>query len=719
MIVNQEDIAAMFQKNQDFATSYKQYANVIAGDDNQAIYRTQAYNYSNDTSSITLRNNPYQQDDYGRSAESYGYYDNYKMECIIDRCMQAYDEEPIVSNIMDLMSEFSTQGVRIVCADKKQERFGNEWFEYLGGGERCERFVSILLRGGTTVVKWVDGKVPLKRQKKWKAVAELGENGPVEEVVHIEERDAGRAIMPLKWVFYDPRQVVMVGGMLANFVGKPIFALRINQQLRNEINQVYRLSEKEKDYKNFQEMIPDYVIKAINDNSLYFPLDQSKVAAYYYKKDDWSLWGKPLVRPILKDIKMLNKIKACDSAALDGAMSSVRLWKMGDLKTGIVPQKPALAKFRDILANVPMGGTTDIVWGPDIELVESKSNLYEYLKPEKYLNTLSQIYAGLGVPPGLTGASGSSSFTNNNVSLKTLIERLKYVRTILVKFLTQQLELVQKAMGFTKKFEVMFDQMVLSDEAAEKTLFLQLWDRDIISDEAVRYVFDLDHQEIEEAKINRGNRRRGKSLPDKASPFHSPQKEHELKKILAQKGAPTPSQLGLNFPDKKEGEKTIFESTTPKEKVNKPKGTPLSGRPKNAKDKTKRKAKRVLPKGSSAHKDLFRYAEQAQRDIEELVNPAFLAVANKKNVRSLTNDETQTLENLKMRIFSNLEPYSDISLSTIQQMHENSSSLDEVFYTLCKENEYILMSKYGRDLTIAEKRNIMCETFAELYCENS
>lgn len=699
-------------EQEDFAKAYKAYEKAITHDDNQAIFRTEAYNYTSDTSSITSRNSP------RCYSTSYGMSSDTRMESIIFDCMEAYDEEPIVSNIVDLMSDFGSQGVRIVCSDKRQEKFGQQWFEYIHGVERCERFISTLLRTGTVIVKRTDGKVPLKTQKKWKSSVSAVEGGPDKEVIKIEEFDRGKAIIPLKWTFHDPRQVAMVGGMLANFVGKPIFALRINQQLRNEIFSLTKVSEDNAEYKTFRDLIPDYVWEAINKKAMFFPLDQSKVSAYYYKKDDWDSWGKPLVRPILRDLKILNKLKACDSASLDGAMSSVRIWTIGDLSKGVVPGKAALDKLRSIIADFKPGGTTDVVWGSDLKLIESKSNLYEFLKPEKYTATLSSIYAGLGVPPGLTGSSGSSSFTNNNISLKTLIERLKYVRAILTDFLNEQLSMVQKAMGFTKRFEVEFDQMVLSDEAAEKALLLQLWDRDLACDEAVRFAFNMDHQEVEEAKINRGNRRRGKNLPNKASPYHNPEKEHDLKKLAVQKGSVTPSEIGLQLLDKKPGEKTFFEGSTPKDKIKKPVGTPLTGRPKNSKDKVKRKTKRVLPRGSSAEfKDLFRFAESAQQKVEELINPAFLAMADKKNIRSLSNEDTQLLENLKIRIFSNIQPYSTIDNDQIQQISKANMGLDEEFYHIYSQNVYTQIEKYGRALTINEKRNILCETYAEIFCE--
>ena len=128
----------------------------------------------------------------------------------------------------------------------------------------------------------------------------------------------------------------------------------------------------------------------------------------------------------------------------------------------------------------------ELVWGPELSYTESNSQVYKFLGSEKYQSVLNSIYAGLGVPPTLTGMAGNGGgFTNNFISLKTLVERLQYGRDLLVKFWHHELEIVRKAMGFRKGAHIHFDQMSLADETSEKNLLLQLADRDIISHETV------------------------------------------------------------------------------------------------------------------------------------------------------------------------------------------------------------------------------------------
>ena len=159
--------------------------------------------------------------------------------------------------------------------------------------------------------------------------------------------------------------------------------------------------------------------------------------------------------------------------------------------------------MRDILASNVGGGTMELVWGPELSFQESSSDVHKFLGSEKYTSVLNSIYAGLGVPPTLTGMAGNGGgFTNNFISLKTLVERLQYGRDRLVKFWEKELEIVRKAMGFRYKAHIQFDQMTLSDEAAEKNLLIQLADRDIISHETLLERFK-EIPQIENIRIKR------------------------------------------------------------------------------------------------------------------------------------------------------------------------------------------------------------------------
>ena len=188
-------------------------------------------------------------------------------------------------------------------------------------------------------------------------------------------------------------------------------------------------------------------------------------------------------------------------------MIKIRIFKLGSLEHKIAPTKAATAKLAQILGNNVGGGTMDLVWGPDIELVESKTNVHNFLGEGKYTPHLNSIYAGLGIPPTLTGTYGAAGTTNNFISLKTLTQRLQYGRDMLTAFWEKEMLAVQKAMGFRFAASIEFDRMDLSNEDAEKALLIQLADRNLISDELLQSKFGFD-PDMEKTRLNRENKDR-------------------------------------------------------------------------------------------------------------------------------------------------------------------------------------------------------------------
>ena len=82
---------------------------------------------------------------------------------VIKMCMQAYDKVGIVRNVIDLMGDFSAQGLTIVHPNKTIERFYRKWFNEIKGAERSERFLNYLYRCGNVVVKRRTAKINKKK----------------------------------------------------------------------------------------------------------------------------------------------------------------------------------------------------------------------------------------------------------------------------------------------------------------------------------------------------------------------------------------------------------------------------------------------------------------------------------------------------------------------------------------------------------------------------
>ena len=370
--------------------------------------------------------------------------------------MDAYDKVGIIRNIIDLMGDFGSQGIQIVHKDKSVEKFYQQWFRNINGKERSERFLNNLYKTGNVIIYRSHAKITPQLKNYMKALS---------SDIKVEVPNMTKNEIPWRYNFFNPLSVKMKDGNLSLFMGKQNYTITTNSFFDK-----YRAGDIPS---HVLETLPPAIKQSLLRGERDIPLDPERLSVFYYKKDDWKQWANPMIYAILDDIIMLEKMRLADLSALDGAISNIRLWTLGNLDHKILPNKAAINKLRDILASNVGGGTMELVWGPELSFQESSSEVYKFLGSEKYTSVLNSIYAGLGVPPTLTGmATNGGGFTNNFISLKTLVERLQYGRDHLVRFWEKELEIVRKAMGFRFKAHVQFDQMTLSDEAAEKNLLI-------------------------------------------------------------------------------------------------------------------------------------------------------------------------------------------------------------------------------------------------------
>ena len=612
-----------------------------------------------------------------------------RQKAIIKMCMEAYDNVGVIRNIIDLMSDFACQGMTIVHKNKAEERFYRQWFEQVNGHERSERFLNYLYRTANVIVRRQMAKITPKQMKNLKSIAADGKPFTDPKIKKNE--------IPWSYEFLNP--------MVVEYKKVDNGKLKLHMNLTQDTYSVLIGNAS----------IPEDMRKRLASGKKDILLDESRVRVFHYKKDDWLRWANPMVRPILDDILMLEKMKLADLAALDGAISNVRLWTLGSLEHKIVPKKPAVDKLRDILASNVGGGTMDLIWGPDLTFIESNSQVYKFLGSEKYGPVMASIFGGMGVPPTLTGSSGTSGFTNNHVALKTLIERLEYGRQVLWSFWNLEFKMVQKAMGFKTAPNIHFDNIILSDEAAIKNLLISLADRDIISNETLlERIGELPEIEAVRVKREAVAREVDAQTPRKASPYHNPQHIEEMAKLgidnqvlnvkeyFDKLGLPSQKPPAIPAPAGSGGNKN--QKAKPKQ--------PSGGRPINTKDSAPRKQKRVLPRAGAEVMSIW--ALNAQKEIADVMTPIALTHFNKKNLRSLTKAEFDQLEFLKLCALSGLEPFSIINEESMKNAIESNIKPSKAFSNTVDFYTSDFISNCQKEPSVEDLRMIYAISYSEI-----
>lgn len=631
---------------------------------------------------------------------------------VIRLCMKAYDKIGLIRNTIDLMSEFASQGIKLVHPNKNIEAFYQKWFEHVDGSDVSERLVNYILRAGQSYVKRKDGKLNQKKEKEWrKANAEQ-----IDTV--LEDMPVSKRVIPLEYNFLNPLSIDVVGAELAVFIGKPIYILKITHLLSNMLKGHLTPVEQ----KSLLKELPANIRQALKTGKQFIVLDQDKLSVFHYKKDDWLPFANPMIKPILSNLVMLEKMHLADMSALDGAISNIRLWNLGvlDGPNSIIPTRNAINRLRNILSNNITGGVLDLVWGPELSFTESNTQVHKFLGSEKYQQVMSEIYEGIGIPPNLTG-TGGGGFTNNFISMQTLMKRLQYLRCKLIKFWTIEIKRVQKAMGFRFPAKIQFDRMILTDEAAEQKLILDLIDRDLISAESALDRFDF-LPNIEKSRIRREQADRlAERTPPKAGPYHNPQTMEEFKKIVLQRGGVAPSEIGLNLLPKKDGEQSAQDQMSDmqvKIAEMRPKGVSGEGRPKNTKDSTKRKKRTDKPRTSAEDfVSTFMWANDAQKKIAEISNPAILDIFKCKNMRSLSADEKAQSDYLNFSVLSKLQRYEEITPKLVYNILEGQQTADTETVAMCKVLSYKFQQVHEREPTIDELKQIQSSAYALQYEE--
>ncbi len=627
----------------------------------------------------------------------------YRQKRIMAACGTAYDKVGIIRNVIDLMSDFASQGLVLVHPNKQIEKFYRKWFRQVKGYDRTERFLNYLYRQGNVVVQRRTAKLNKKHEENLKRAA------GADIVLDIQKQN--KREIPWVYDFINPVAIDVREGSHSS-IGRPEFLLNISKYTYNSLmNDVSNDTSPVK-------TLPLDVQKRLASGERKLPLDMSRTFFYHYKKDDWLLWANPMIYAILDDVNMLEKMKLADLAALDGTISQVRLWTVGDFDNKIVPTKTGLEKIRNIIASNVGGGTMDLVWGPELKFTESNSQAYKFLGSEKYQPVLTSIYAGLGIPPTLTGASGSGGgYTNNYVSLKTLIERLEYGREVVSGFWRQEIEFVRKAMGFRLPAEIHFDSIILSDESAQKKLLMDLVDRGILSDETLLERM-REIPSIEKVRTKREQRERvNQDMPKKAGPYHNPQHKEDIAKIALTKDVLDTEEylaenLGLPYKEPKKLEPPAIKEKPPENSQMPPQD---AGRPKNSTDTMPRKQRRVLPRSGEPTSATL-WGIDAQEKISKYMNSFACKHFGKSSARQLNKSEVDQLEYLKLCIFTGLDPMIEVTPEIINEVLSLNTKPSQAFEEISEAKATTFNTVMRRKPNSSDMRHIYASAFAEIFC---
>jgi len=638
-----------------------------------------------------------------------------------------YKRISIVRTVIDMMADFASDGLDIQHPIASQEKFYKLWAKKVDLIQRAHDYMKLLLRDGNIIVRSKFAKLSPKLVTQMTNAfhghhghhrhhghfslhddfnllhftvldEDVNEKPVIVDINKID--DSNKRTIPWQYVFISPAAVRKIAGPVGNFYGSKDIGIKLDNRLIQSIRNPRNDQEKKS-----IEKLPQEILNAVNNSkvssNIIIRLDPRYTWVDYYKKDDWENWATPFLYSVLDDLLFKSKLRSADLAALDGVINVIRLWKLGSSKDKILPTPNATSKLLDILQNNVGGGALDIVWNDMIDLSVEYPPLDKLLCPDKYINVDKDILQGLGIPAALLNPSTRSSNVNAQVAfmqLKTLIEKLEYVRDRCVKWINSQFEIIKTAMGWKNIPFVSFSTVSLRDEVGEKKLLLQMIDRELVSVETVEKMFGFNFSmELRNMRSEEKIRKEADPVLEKTGPFNQPKSVLEFQREtqlevgglnLPDSGNPPPNQPSKKIPDNKGG---------------RPRGTPDSQQRKSRTDKT------------LAQKIVYKYLVVELMDkIDEIVDSRFLKHCELKDKRNLTISQTKSLEDTKWHILTSLPHNIDLNNITDKMLLEYSKN-NSNFSKYNKEYKEVLneLKKCNKNITLNDRRNLMIDIWLQ------
>ncbi len=359
-------------------------------------------------------------------------------------------------------------------------------------------------------------------------------------------------------------------------------------------------------------------------------LDESRLSVIQdVTKADYEDWATPQIYPAWKEVMFKRMMRQGEISAMESLKHSITLIKLGDTKEGFAPTEAQIERVAAALA----GGsqTHHLVWDDLIKGEVLTPDLGNIFDPKKYEEIDKDIYAALGISESVM--TGQGSYANSFLSIKLLLEKLETIRDIIEDWLRVELKGIAEAMKFKRLPQVVWGLMSLRDENAERKLWLDLYDRGIISDTSMLEQFDSNFD------VELARQKSEKAVKEVENPGILKTDKKFRAPVMVTKGPfnkdPSPPKPLLKKKPLKKG------------------GRPVkTGKPQTKKRNTKPKGMGMLQKMREYHV----FGLKAFAKVLDIVTKKVVASKNVKDVRGLSKAHKTQLDEMVLWVTAALNP---------------------------------------------------------------
>jgi hypothetical protein len=381
----------------------------------------------------------------------------------ITLCQKAYYNVAIFRNTIDLMTEFSSSPIYLTGGSQKSREFFDAYFKKINLASFLDQFFREYYRSGNVFVYRFDTVVSSEQLLKvtqtfGSKLKTIAEDGSIK--------------LPARYTIVNPADIY-VGGTV-NYAFNVYYKLLSDYELER-----LRSPKTDEDLEVYNSL-PDDVkekIKSKNNSYILVPLDKTKLAAVFYKKQDYEPLSVPMGFPVLDDINWKLEMKKMDMAVTRTMQQAILLVTMGAEpdKGGVNPKN--LQAMQSLFENQSIGRVLIADYTTKAQFVIP--DIANLIGPQKYEVVDKDIQIGLN-----NVLIGSEKFANQSIKIKVFVERLNQAREVFLnEFLIPEIRRMSKDLGFKNFPTPQFQDMNLKDDNQFSRVYNRLVELGVLTPE--------------------------------------------------------------------------------------------------------------------------------------------------------------------------------------------------------------------------------------------
>lgn len=407
-------------------------------------------------------------------------------------CQKAYYNVGIFRNTIDLMTEFSDSQIYLTGGSQKSREFFEAYFKKINLASFQDQFFREYYRSGNVFTYRFD--TSLTSEQLLKITQTFGSK--LKSVAQ-----DGSVKLPARYTIVNPADIY-VGGTV-NYAFNVYYKLLSDYELERLRDP--KTDEDTEVYNNLPQDVKDK-IKSKNNSYILVPLDKSKLAAVFYKKQDYEPLSIPMGFPVLDDINWKLEMKKMDMAVTRTMQQAVLLVTMGDTPDkGGVNQKN-LQAMQQLFENQSIGRVLIADYTTKAQFVIP--DIGNLIGPQKYEVVDRDIQIGLN-----NILIGNEKFANTSIKVQVFVQRLKQAREVFInEFLIPEIRRMSKDIGF-KNFPVpTFQDIDIKDDVQYSRIYNRLVELGVLTAEEGLAAIDTGRLPTQEESIQ--SQRKFKELRD-------------------------------------------------------------------------------------------------------------------------------------------------------------------------------------------------------------